>query len=101
MAAITTTPCRVVLAFDTKVWGDGDDESLALNVNDVKNGVSFALAHRSDELGEFLDHTWIDGWLREVARVVICGMKRAIRRAGASAARPAMCCRNRWRQHCR
>ena len=57
---------RIVLAFDTKVWADGEDESLALNENDVKNGVNFALAHRSDELGEFLDHTWIDGWLREV-----------------------------------
>ncbi len=56
---------RIVLAFDTKVWADGEDESLALNENDVKNGVSFALAHHSDELGEFLDQTWVDGWLRE------------------------------------
>ena len=56
---------RIVLAFDTRVWADGEDETLALNENDVKNGVNFALAWRSDELGEFLDHTWIDGWLRE------------------------------------
>lgn len=57
---------RVCLAFETRVWPEGEDESLALNESDVKNGVSFALAHRSNELGEFLDHTWIDGWLREV-----------------------------------
>ncbi len=56
---------RLCLAFETRVWPEGEDESLALNESDVKNGVSFALAHRSNELGEFLDHTWVDGWLRE------------------------------------
>lgn len=57
---------RICLAFETRVWAEGEDESLALNESDVKNGVSFSLAHRSDELGEFLDNTWVDGWLREV-----------------------------------
>jgi hypothetical protein len=57
---------RICLAFETRTWQEGEDESLALVESDVKNGVSFALAYRSNELGEFLDHTWIDGWLREV-----------------------------------
>ncbi|WP_380178842.1 virulence factor SrfB [Kalamiella sp. sgz302252] len=57
---------RICLAFETRTWPEGEDESLALVESDVKNGVSFALAHRSNEIGEFLDHTWIDGWLREV-----------------------------------
>ncbi len=57
---------RVCLAFETRTWPEGEDESLALNESDAQSGVSFALAHRSEELGEFLDHTWVDGWLREV-----------------------------------
>lgn len=57
---------RVCMAFETRVLPEGEDESLALNSSDAQSGVSFALAYRSDELGEFLDHTWIDGWLREV-----------------------------------
>ncbi|AXF78733.1 virulence factor SrfB [Erwinia tracheiphila] len=57
---------RVCMAFETRVWPEGEDESLALNISDAQSGVSFALAHHSDELGEFLDHTWVDGWLREV-----------------------------------
>ena len=57
---------RICLAFETRTWPEGEDESLALVESDVKNGVNFALAYRSNELGEFLDHTWIDGWLREV-----------------------------------
>ena len=55
---------RIVLAFDTRLATEGED-ALALNESDVRNGVSFALAHRSEELGEFLDQTWVDGWLRE------------------------------------
>lgn len=57
---------RVCLAFETRTWPEGEDESLSLVESDIRNGVSFALAWRSNELGEFLDHTWIDGWLREV-----------------------------------
>jgi len=58
---------RVCLAFDTQSCADGDDnETLALCASDAQNGVSFALAWHNDELGEFLDLTWIDGWLREV-----------------------------------
>lgn len=58
---------RICLAFDTKVYPEGHPyEALAPNENDIKTGGSFALAYRSDELGEFLDQTWVDGWLREV-----------------------------------
>ncbi|MFC3395585.1 virulence factor SrfB [Brenneria rubrifaciens] len=58
---------RICLAFDTKVYPEGHAyEALAPNANDIKTGGSFALAYHSDELGEFLDHTWVDGWLREV-----------------------------------
>ncbi|PWC12523.1 virulence factor SrfB [Brenneria corticis] len=58
---------RICLAFDTKVYPEGHEyESLAPNENDIKSGGGFALAYHSDELGEFLDLTWVDGWLREV-----------------------------------
>ncbi|KHT08310.1 virulence factor SrfB [Pectobacterium brasiliense] len=58
---------RICLAFDTKTYPEGHEyESLAPNANDIKTGGSFALAYHSDELGEFLDETWVDGWLREV-----------------------------------
>jgi hypothetical protein len=36
------------------------------SVDDVKAGTSFAFAHRSHEMGWFLDQQWIDAWLREV-----------------------------------
>ncbi|OON40343.1 virulence factor SrfB [Izhakiella australiensis] len=58
---------RLCLAFDTRVYPQGHEyEGLALSESDVTNGTAFALAWRSDELIDFLDHTWVDGWLREV-----------------------------------
>ncbi|WJY17007.1 virulence factor SrfB [Pectobacteriaceae bacterium CE90] len=58
---------RICVAFDTKVYPEGHEyESLAPNENDIKSGCSFTLAYHSDELDEFLDLTWVDGWLREV-----------------------------------
>ncbi|CNJ13931.1 virulence factor SrfB [Yersinia intermedia] len=58
---------RVTMAFDTKVYPEGHaNEYLAPNENDVKTGLSFALAYHNEELAEFLDLTWVDGWLREV-----------------------------------
>lgn len=58
---------RITLAFDTKVYPEGHaNESLAPNENDIKTGLSFALAYQNEELAEFLDLTWVDGWLREV-----------------------------------
>lgn len=55
---------RVVLAFDTRLAAPGQ-ERLAPSERDLATGLHFALAHRNHELGEFLDHTWVDGWLRE------------------------------------
>jgi hypothetical protein len=55
---------RVVLAFDTRIAAPGQ-EALAPSESDLATGLHFALAHRNHELGEFLDLTWVDGWLRE------------------------------------
>lgn len=55
---------RVVLAFDTRAAAPGQ-EALAPGESDLGADLSFALAHRNHELGEFLDLTWVDGWLRE------------------------------------
>ncbi|ENA1771607.1 virulence factor SrfB [Yersinia ruckeri] len=58
---------RVCLAFDTKVYPEGhDNEFMAPGEHDVDTGTHFALAYQNDELGEFLDLTWVDGWLREI-----------------------------------
>lgn len=58
---------RVTLAFDTQVYPQGhESESLAPSQQDIATGLSFALAHQSQDLGDFLDATWVDGWLREV-----------------------------------
>lgn len=56
---------RVTLAFDSQI---SDDAATALSpvANDLLNGTRFALAWRDNELADFLDQTWIDGWLREV-----------------------------------
>lgn len=39
--------------------------TLAPCENDLLNGTRFALAWRDEEVADFLDQTWIDGWLRE------------------------------------
>lgn len=58
---------RLCIAFDTKVHADDDATArLALTARDVQGGTRFALAWRNHEIGEFLDQTWVDGWLREV-----------------------------------
>ncbi len=57
---------RVILAFDTQTAPDDSDQAqLALTPSDANNGVGFALAWQNYELGDFLDLTWVDGWLRE------------------------------------
>ena len=57
---------RITLAFDTRLVPDAEGgEQLGLSAADAQNGVSFALAWHNYELGEFLDLTWVDGWLRE------------------------------------
>ncbi|AJJ53421.1 virulence factor SrfB family protein [Yersinia pseudotuberculosis IP 32953] len=58
---------RVTLAFDTKVYPEShDNDYLAPTENDIKTGLSFALAYHNEDLAEFLDLTWVDGWLRDV-----------------------------------
>lgn len=55
---------RVTLAFDSQTRSN-DPATLAPVENDVLNGTRFALAWQDNELTDFLDQTWIDGWLRE------------------------------------
>lgn len=58
---------RVVFAFDTKVFTSRRDTAyLAPTIDDVKAGLPYALAHRADEVGWFLELDWIDAWLQEV-----------------------------------
>ena len=58
---------RVVLAFDTRLASAGQ-EALAPGESDLNTGLSFSLGHQNHQLGEFLDLTWVDSWLREVFR---------------------------------
>jgi len=55
---------RVTLALDSHI-NDLSPTALAPATNDILNGTRFALAWRDDEVFDFLDQTWIDGWLRE------------------------------------
>ncbi|MCE9883560.1 virulence factor SrfB [Obesumbacterium proteus] len=58
---------RLTLAFDTKIVADDASSTpLAPTFSDVRNGARFALAWRNHEVAEFLDQTWVDGWLRDV-----------------------------------
>ncbi|THD52710.1 virulence factor SrfB [Enterobacteriaceae bacterium ML5] len=57
---------RLCLAFDTKVQADEDSVAeLALTERDIRDGIRFALAWKDHEVAEFMDNTWVDGWLRE------------------------------------
>ncbi|MGM3172568.1 virulence factor SrfB [Dickeya lacustris] len=57
---------RLCLAFDTRVYAEHQDlELLAPCETDIHSGRLFTLAHHNEELEEFLDQTWVDGWLRE------------------------------------
>lgn len=58
---------RISLALDTKIYpDDGPAAHLAPTHGDVRNGTRFALAWKNNEIHDFLDQTWVDGWLREV-----------------------------------
>ncbi len=58
---------RVSIAFDTRIATTTQNGSLlAPDLNDIRDGTRFALAWRDTCLNEFLDQTWVDGWLREV-----------------------------------
>ena len=56
---------RVTIALDSQIR-DEAPAGLAPVANDLLNGTRFALAWRDEEVADFLDQTWIDGWLREV-----------------------------------
>ncbi|EBU7220754.1 virulence factor SrfB, partial [Salmonella enterica subsp. enterica serovar Napoli] len=55
---------RITLAFDSQL-AKNMPAALAPCENDLLNGTRFALAWRDEEVADFLDQTWIDGWLRE------------------------------------
>lgn len=56
---------RVCLAFDTRIPDDAGMARLAPTPDDVRNGIPFSLAWRNADIADFLDQTWVDGWLRE------------------------------------
>ena len=55
---------RITIALDSQMT-ENSPSALAPVENDILNGTRFALAWRDDEVSDFLDQTWIDGWLRE------------------------------------
>ncbi len=55
---------RITLALDSQINGQSPS-ALAPQENDILNGTRFSLAWRDDEVADFLDQTWVDGWLRE------------------------------------
>ncbi|POT54738.1 virulence factor SrfB [Citrobacter amalonaticus] len=62
----TGNTLRVCIAFDTRIVPENsEDSTLAPSTADVRNGSRFALAWRNHEISEFLDQTWVNGWLRE------------------------------------
>lgn len=58
---------RISLAFDTQIsHSDTSMANLMPTQDDVRNSTRFKLAWRNKDIVDFLDHTWVDGWLREV-----------------------------------
>ena len=58
---------RITLAFDTRVFPSREDTAyLAPTSDDIGAGASYALAHRANEIGWFVELAWIEGWLKEV-----------------------------------
>jgi hypothetical protein len=57
---------RLTLALDTRIVRDVEGEELLAPVeSDITAGTRFALAWHDSELDDFIDQTWVDGWLRE------------------------------------
>lgn len=57
---------RLTLALDTRILPEEDGaEQLAPVSSDITFGTRFALAWHDDELADFIDQVWVDGWLRE------------------------------------
>ncbi len=55
---------RVTVALDSQLTAHAP-AALTPTENDLLNGTRFALAWQDNEIADFLDQTWIDGWLRE------------------------------------
>jgi hypothetical protein len=57
---------RLTLALDTRIMPDEEGAELLAPVeSDITFGTRFALAWHDDELADFIDQAWVDGWLRE------------------------------------
>lgn len=77
---------RVTLAFDSQTHAHSP-ASLAPVENDILNGTRFALAWHDSEIADFLDQTWVDGWLREAFTQAIAGKEARAERDVAQAMR--------------
>lgn len=56
---------RLCLVFDTRLVNE-QHQSRGPVLADIHKGTQFSLAWQNHELSEFLDQTWVDGWLREI-----------------------------------
>ncbi|NDJ55685.1 virulence factor SrfB [Enterobacteriaceae bacterium 4M9] len=57
---------RLTLALDTRIVPEEDSAELLAPVSsDITFGTRFALAWHDDELADFIDQVWVDGWLRD------------------------------------
>jgi len=76
---------RITLAFDTQQPSPGrKSDYLQPRAADIENGLFFSFRWQNAALSEFLDNTWVDGWLREsygqsvpgpVGPGISCGLK--------------------------
>lgn len=63
---------RLTLAIDTRIAAAQDGaERLSPVESDITDGTRFALAWHDNELEDFIDQTWVDGWLRESFTVAV------------------------------
>ena len=77
---------RITLAFDSQISHD-NNASLSPITNDLLNGTRFALAWRDHEVADFLDQTWVDGWLREAFQQAIVSQESRNERESSQALR--------------
>lgn len=58
---------RITFAFDTKVLPDTENTAyLSPTMDDVTAGSAFALAYQANEIGWYLDQSWVNEWLAEL-----------------------------------
>jgi len=57
---------RITFAFDTQQQSPPIASSyLQPQASDIDNGLLFSFRWQNEDISEFLDSTWVDGWLRE------------------------------------